>query len=426
VDELAFDGAVVIARLGTLPGARELLQLAAERRDVELVGGSVRDLLLGREPRELDVVVGEDAAGAARALAARLGAPAVPCEHERFGTASVRFSGGRIDLATRRAEQYAAPGALPRVRAGTPEQDLRRRDFTVNAIAVALDPAAGAPMRAVEHAREDLIEGRLRVLHRDSFRDDPTRLLRLARYGARLGFAAEQATAALAREALAARALDTVSGARTGAELRLALAEPDACAALAALAELGVLVALHPRLRFQQPLARAALALLAESRGECGVQLRPDLLLLASTALALVAGAGEDPRGELGGLLDRLEFAASDRDRVVALALAAPRLIEQLPAATTASGLAAVVAGLPPEAVALAGAASEPAAEPARRWLGELQGVSLRIDGNDLIAAGMPEGPEVGRRLRALLDDRLDGELPDERDAQLRAALERT
>ena len=147
-------------------------------------------------------------------------------------------------------------------------------------------------MHAAPGALEDLRAGRLRVLHEQSFIDDPTRLLRMARYPARLGFAVEDHTAALAAAAIATRALDTVSGARIGAELRLALAEDDAVASLAAMDELGLLDALHPRLRFEEPVVRAALALLPEDG-------RPDLALLASLVLPLALRAGDDPRAEI-------------------------------------------------------------------------------------------------------------------------------
>src|SRR5207248_1818743 len=155
-------------------------------------------------------------------------------EHERFGTATV----DGVDVVRARAERYPQPGALPEVRPGTIDDDLQRRDFSVNAIAVALD---GAEVRAVDHAGEDLDARRLRVLHDDSFRDDPTRLWRLARYAARLRFAIEERTLQLASEAVADGALMTVSGVRMGNELRLALREPDPVAALVEAASLGLL-----------------------------------------------------------------------------------------------------------------------------------------------------------------------------------------
>src|SRR5436190_4913601 len=254
-------GTALLERLPQLPGGRELLAAAAVREDVELVGGATRDLLLGQRPRELDVVVGSGAEELAHELADALGlvgsyAGVRAGAHERFGTAFLVWEEGRIDVATRRAETYLGPGALPEVRPGGPEEDLQRRDFTVNAIALALAGPQRGELRAPPHALHDLAAGRLRVLHAASFIEDPTRLLRLGRYLARLGFRAETQTARLAAAALARGALATVSGARVGAELRLALAEPDPVAALTALARLGVLGAIDPRLGFDEGLAR--------------------------------------------------------------------------------------------------------------------------------------------------------------------------
>jgi tRNA nucleotidyltransferase (CCA-adding enzyme) len=417
---------IVLERLQGLPGGEVLLELAGEREDVELVGGAVRDLLLGRTPRELDVVVGGEGVSFARAaptlanqLASRFNVLAGEDvtsvnEHERFVTATVRWDGGQIDIATRRAESYGVPGALPDVSAGTEEKDLDRRDFTINAIAIRLGGARRGELRAVPGALSDLEQRRLRVLHEQSFDDDPTRLLRMARYQARLGFAVEDHTAALAAAAVATRALDKVSGARVGAELRLALAEDDAVAALAAMDDLGLLDALHPRLRFEEPVARAALALLPEDG-------RPDLALLASLLLPLALRAGDDPRAEIGSLLDRWDFPAADRDRVAAATVAVPRLIEELPAAERPSRLRTVAAGVPLEGVALAGALG--AQESARRWLQDTRHIHLEITGDDLLMAGVPEGPEIGQRLEAVLKLRLDGELPNGREAERQAAL---
>jgi tRNA nucleotidyltransferase (CCA-adding enzyme) len=423
-------GETVLERVRELPGGSELLEAVAARDDAELIGGATRDLLLGRTPLELDVVVERGAEQLARELAVALatddGATATAgVEHgayERFETAFVRWDGRRIDVATRRAESYGAPGALPDVRAGTPEEDLARRDFTVNAIAVALAGSRRGELRAPAHALEDLKARRLRVLHDRSFLDDPTRLLRLARYRARLGFEPEEHTALLAREAVRAGALDTLSPARLGAELRLALREPDPVAALASLDRLGVLAALTPPLRFDERPARGALgALPPDGRG--------DLLLLGSLLASTGAGGGEGRERSLRALLDALEFTASDRDRAVRTALLGPPLVERLAAAGSPSELRAVVRGAPLEAIALAAGidqleAPAPAALSARRWLEELRHVRLQITGDDLVSAGVAPGPEIGRSLDAVLDMRLDGELGDTREAQLQAALD--
>jgi tRNA nucleotidyltransferase (CCA-adding enzyme) len=476
----------LLERLKTLPGGAELLELAPP--GAYLVGGAVRDLLRDRAPRELDVVLvdedapfGHAAAGLADALAARFGVPAGANEHERFGTAIVEWAAGRIDVAAARRERYPTPGALPEVERAPLAEDLRRRDFTVNALALALGGECPGELLQAPEALADLRVGRLRVLHADSFRDDPTRLLRLARYRARLGFAVEERTAELAAAAVAGGALGAVSGARIGAELRLALAEPDAPAALAELARVGVLGALHPRLRFESELVRRALALLdagatggarewrpptarrcadpahAGEDSPRGISAgagrsdrdrsdrdrpdqhcpdldrpdldrpdldRPDLLILAATVLPLALRADGTPRVEIVALLDRLEFPAGDRDRVAAAATAVSLLVDELPRAAGPAELRAVARSVPPEGVALAGAVSEPAAQAARRWLRDTRHVRLAIDGGDLLAAGIPEGPEIGRRLERVLRMRLDGELGDGPEAELRAALE--
>ncbi len=383
----------LLDRVARLPCGRLLLDAAAGSAGVHLVGGAVRDLLLERAPRELDVVVEGDIG----ALAAALGDDAT--SHERFATATVRLGDCRWDLASARAEDYARPGALPDVRQAGIDEDLRRRDVTVNAIALDL---AGGELRAVEHALEDLRAGCLRVLHDASFRDDPTRLWRIARYAARLGFELEEHTAALFAAAVADGVAERVSGARIGNELRLALVEPDPVAALESAVALGI----APWLQVDRRRTASARALLAEGEG------RRDLLVLG----AALAEGGDDADQRLAGL----DFSAAERARLRPAA-DARRIALQALAAQSPSQLARALRGLPLEAIALAGA--DGAEEPVRRWLDELRHVRLAIDGDDLIAAGIARGPQIGRRLAATLDRRLDGELGDDHDSQLASAL---
>ena len=423
----------LLEQLQAQPGGKELL--AAAPAGAFLVGGAVRDLLLGgRRPRELDVVVdggyapfGRAAARLAATLASRLGAHASVNEHERFGTVTVEWDDGRIDITTARRERYPTPGALPEVRAASLAEDLQRRDFTVNALACALDGAGPGELHAAPHAEEDLRAGRLRVLHERSFLDDPTRLWRLARYRARLGFAVEERTAELAADAVAGGALRTISGARVGAELRLALGEADAVAALTALEELGVLAALHPRLGFDARLARDALGLLSEVEGGSGTDPRPDLLLLAVLFQPLAADLQEGVEREMHALMDGMEFPAAERDLVLRAAICAEALADELAHAEENSEVYEAASYESVEGVALAGAQGElhwsEAGFSAQRWLSELRNVRLEITGADLLAAGIPEGPEIGRRLEAALCAKLDDELAGGREAELAAAL---
>jgi tRNA nucleotidyltransferase (CCA-adding enzyme) len=365
-------------------GAR-LLGIFGPDDGVHLVGGAVRDLLLERAPRELDVVVEGDVDPVAQRLGGEVTA------HDRFGTARVRCDGCAFDLVRARAESYAHPGALPDVRPGTLDEDLRRRDVTINAIALSLD----GTLNAVDRALDDLRDGLLRVLHDASFADDPTRVWRVARYGARLGFAVEEHT-----RALAARAdPSTVSGDRLGAELRLALREPDPPAVFATLRSLNP--AYLPA--GFQPRPRALPAALALLPGDG----RADLLTLAACTGGMDAAA-------LLSWLDEMGFTAPERDLVAA----ASRFVTGAPlrAAATNAEIARAARGAPVEAVALAGG------DNARRWLDELRHVRLEIDGRDLLAAGIPEGPEVGARLQRALDRKLDGEVSG-REEELAAAL---
>jgi tRNA nucleotidyltransferase (CCA-adding enzyme) len=408
-----------LERLAELPGGPELTELGARRGDLALVGGAVRDLLLGRTPRELDVVVDENALQLAEELAASLqlrGATAINVTaHERFGTAALAWDDGRVDIAERRAETYAAPGALPDVRAGTADEDLARRDFTVNAIAIPLGGRQHGQLLCVEHALPDLAAGHLRVLHDTSFSDDPTRLLRLARYSARLRFQPEPHTLELAQQALADGALGTVSQARIGAELRLALSEADAVGAVGALDQLGVLSAMQPSIHFDAALAGRALELLPDDG-------RPDLLLLGASLLALAAE--EEGAHAMFELLDGLEFPAPDRERAIRTALGAPSVAPALAGVESASEINSVLGAHTLEAVALGAAMSDSATDAVRHWLARSRHVRLEIGGDDLLAAGVPSGPEIGQRLTRVLALKLDGRVGNGRRAELRAALE--
>ncbi len=404
---------VLLDVLAEQPGGSRLKHAVdgAQLANVHLVGGSVRDMLRGGTPRELDVVVEGEIEPLLDALDGRL------IRYERFGTAAVFLDNGRVDVTRARRERYEHPGALPQVEPATLAEDLLRRDFTVNAIALSLSDGA---LSAVPEAQADLAARRLRVLHPQSFCDDPTRLLRLGRYGARLGFSPDSQTAKLATEAVGNGALLTVSGARIGAELRLAFSEADPVGALAALAELGVLKALGFTGDVPERVLETALTLLPED-GDASV------LLLAG-----LIDADADPAAT-ALLLDRLQFSATVRERALAAISAGPSLAGALSSCRLASQLRALAAPLPIEAVALAGAQSTSTdgsgsdnrgAAQAERWLKQLRHVQLEIGGGDLIAAGVPEGPEVGRRLQATLDRRLDGELAAGREAELAAALE--
>jgi tRNA nucleotidyltransferase (CCA-adding enzyme) len=334
---------------------------------VYLVGGAVRDLLLGRGRADIDLVVEGDAF----ALAARLGAE--PIAHERFGTAKVLLDGHEIDIASARAETYAHPGALPEVSAALIEEDLGRRDFTINAMAI---PLEGEPRLIDPHGGQaDLEAGLLRILHPASFVDDPTRAIRAARYAARFGFSLEPET----ERWLRATRLETVSADRREAEL-LRLAD--------------------------EATAPEAYRLLAEW----------ELIDLREGGVDLARRVGELLELPLWELRTRRNQA------VHAAAMGPPAGEVDLAAANPSRPSDAVALVLAYNAVEMVLARASGAA-----WLDDYlekwSEVDLEISGADLIAAGIAEGPAVGRGLAEAKRKKLDGEV-EGREQELAAALE--
>jgi tRNA nucleotidyltransferase (CCA-adding enzyme) len=365
--------------------------IAASDADVYLVGGAVRDLILGRPFVDVDLAV----EGEAPKLAAELGSP--DGGETRFGTASVERRGYRYDLARTRSERYPQPGALPEVEPAGIDADLARRDFTANAVALGLSGPRTGELLATAGALDDLRAQQLAVLHDQSFLDDPTRLLRLARYAARLGFEPAPHTRELATTAIANGALETISGTRIGNELRLLATELDPVAAFEAVADLGL------PWTIDAPVARRALeALPADGR--------PDLLVLAC-----VLGQNEQLICEL----DRLGFTATDRD-AIAEAAQASRLAQRLATADTRSEIARTVGTSGIETVALA--FSQGAPSQSLTWLQDLRHLTLDITGDDLTQHGIPEGPAIGKALANARAALMDGTATD-RESQLRVAL---
>jgi tRNA nucleotidyltransferase (CCA-adding enzyme) len=393
-------------RVRRLPGMGHLLPALEGLPPTYLVGGAVRDLLRGADAVDLDIAVEGDARSVARALADRLGGTAR--EHERFGTATVRAGDLVFDLATTRCETYDEPGALPRVEKATLDEDLRRRDFSINAMATGLtgddlghlyDPCGGVA---------DLEQGVVRVLHDGSFIDDPTRLLRAVRYEVRLGFRMDRRTEDLARSAAAAGALRTVSGARVRDELMDLLSEPEAPAGVERMHDLGLDRALHPALDADPELAASA------SLGAAAIG--------ADRALSALAALCSAAPQRLDGWLSELHLTSEERDAVARAARVAPRLAAELSEREhQPSELRALLGREPPLSLALALAMQAPS-EPILRWVTDLRHVRLEITGDDLLAAGVREGPVLGRALYETLDRKLDG-LVSGRAEELEAAL---
>lgn len=232
-----------------------LIREAASQRGlpVYIVGGSVRDLALGRPLNDFDLTVEGDAIKLARSLASRYGGKVTA--HTKFGTAKWfvpdKLKRGTpahdtLDIISARSETYKHPAALPTVRLGSIEDDIRRRDFTMNALAIRLDGSHFGELRDDLNGMDDLQKGKIRVLHPRSFIDDPTRMYRAVRYEGRYGFKIAKETLALIPEARPF--VEGLSAQRIRHELDLILDEPNAVSMLTRLDELNLLSIIHPAL----------------------------------------------------------------------------------------------------------------------------------------------------------------------------------
>ena len=385
-----------------LPLLQSLKDLSFARGEaVYLVGGPVRDRLLGLPVKDLDFVVEGNAPALARDLAGQIGGRAVV--HGRFGTATVSLNEVKLDLVTARREVYPVPGALPEVEPASLDEDLVRRDFSINAMALPLggdstlyDPLGG---------RVDLHDGLIRSLHSGSFRDDPTRLFRAVRYERRLGFRLERETEIQLLAAVRAKVGEGVSGDRFRHELARIFEEEFPAKALVRAVELGVLPHLHPALRRTDILERwAAVREEADRSGEAG-----PLAWLAALAYPLPAGDGESLAHRLNMpaawarvvrdaiKVRQLEYSLAGQDLAPSEGY---RLLEGISLETLYLG--AGVADLPGTAGNLAS------------YLTTWRHVRPFLGGQDLLDLGVPAGPLVGRVLddlhRAVLDRQVTGE----------------
>jgi tRNA nucleotidyltransferase (CCA-adding enzyme) len=420
--------AAVRARLGEIERLVQVLpaieRVAAAHDPVYLVGGAVRDVLLGEQSLDLDLMVEGDAIAFAEALAAELGATCHP--HEKFQTAVVkgRDSEGnsvRIDVATARTEVYVSPGALPEVERSTLRHDMARRDFTINAMATSLRAEDLGATYDFFGGFRDLGRRTVRVLHNLSFVEDPTRLLRAVRYEARLGFEMDRHTLSLARGCIEMRLVGDLASARLRDELIDLLREPRALAALERMSEIGLDRALHPGLD-AGPETRA----LVERAAELGRRppftgaVRMTLVRLALLCQRLGAA-------EIYDWLSKLKLRRRDQDVVAAAATLAPslggRLEDDEP--PTPSELREALDGVPLEAllVAVLSARDRGLVEDrVRSYVELIRDTRLEITGDDLKRAGAPESPAIGRALEETLSLKLDG-FVEGRDEELRAAL---
>lgn len=382
-----------------------LRQLSAQTATpTYLVGGPVRDALLGAPLLDLDFAIEGNAPALAQQLAEHLGPDTRLTVHPRFGTATITLPPStdhpaanidfHIDLVTARSESYLQPGQLPIITPGDIADDLARRDFTINALALPLTPQP-TPLLDPHGGLDDLDAGIIRHLHPRSFIDDPTRMLRAVRYEQRFRFRIHPATQAAISDALAQGYMNAVSGDRWRRELERILDEPNPLLPLQRAAELGLLTGLHPALTHAPALRQLPTA---SDRPPT-----PDNCLAALFAPLSPHNAEQ--------VIRRLRLsgrrAALSRD-TIALRESEPQIRA---GAAQPSNLARLLAGRQPAAVAAWAALTQDpeVATALRRYANELQFIKPQLNGAALLAIGIPQGPTIGEILSRLQDARLDG-----------------
>ena len=376
---------------------RELSETIAQVESVYVVGGVVRDLILGREPGDADLSVVGDAGAFSRALAGRLGA-ARPTESEfltfKITLGNTSEGATSIDVVTARAETYPEPAALPDVVPSSIKDDLERRDFTVNSMGISLSDSDWGNLVDPMNGLGDIMRKRIRVLHDASFIDDPTRLFRAVRYAVRLDFSIDSTTKSLIDDSLGK--VDRLSGARLRNEFELMLGEPKRVEILHEAEDLGLLAAISPGLR----IGSRSLEVM-----ESGASTRfEDLLALSTFGLTQdeaeqVAKRFDGPemwtktiRGnpELADLVAVLDRSDIRRSEVA-------EILDSVPL----QSIRAYIAAGPPL----------PRRDRMIEYIDKIRFERPEITGDDLIAAGIEEGPVIGQLIDIVRRARLDGQV---------------
>jgi tRNA nucleotidyltransferase (CCA-adding enzyme) len=394
-----------------LPGEiQRLLAVVGKEGDrsgvnVYLVGGVVRDLLLHARNLDLDIMVEGDGIAFARRLGKILDGRVN--SYKRFETAVVVLpSGLKLDVATARAEYYESPGALPKVEHGTIKMDLFRRDFSINSLALQLNPKRFGTLHDFFGGQKDLRDGRIRVLHNLSFVEDPTRVFRAIRFEMRLNFRLGEVTRRLIKDAVDKDLLENIVGRRLYGELNQILKEKNPLPALQRMEELGVLRYIHPKMKITRTVLRL-FRVLAKRMTEIGEEGGESACLYLA---ALSECLGSRQRKDL---VERLAVPARVRERLAALVREGRRVAKlvdsNLP--LTPGEAFELLSGSPREVVIYAWARTTRRGSAAAigKYLRESVHLTTFIGGGDLKALGYPPGPLYRKMLSALLREKVDG-----------------
>jgi tRNA nucleotidyltransferase (CCA-adding enzyme) len=400
---------------------RKVGQLGDERGcQVYVAGGVVRDLLLGRITLDLDLAVEGNGIAFARLVAERYGAGLAV--FERFATARLVFPGSlKMDIATTRRESYAQPAVLPVVHPASIEEDLYRRDFTINAIAVQLNPGQFGRMLDPYGGQRDLRARTIRVLHAGSFQDDPTRIFRAIRFEQRFGFRLERTTFRLLAQAASTNLIRQLSGPRLQNEILLLFGEHDPVRAIARLAQLKLIRFLHYRLYYTKNVKQVVAAV--PKALTWWTRLFPDSQIDRPIIYLMALSSGCSPV-VVATMIRRLALSREQAKKVSAAGSRIDRALKRLTEKETVrpSQVYRILSEFSDEALVLllAKVASTQYGRRSsllkRRLVAYVKHRTIRtaLTGRDLQALGLAAGPQYKTILGKLLDARIDGMITTE------------
>jgi len=392
----------------------------ADRCEVPLfvVGGCVRDLLLGIENLDLDLVVEGDGIAFSRKLGDMLHAKVKV--HERFGTAILMLPDGfKLDVATARTEYYEYPTALPTVEQSSIKKDLYRRDFTINALAVRLNGKGFGDVLDFYGGQRDLNDKVIRVLHGLSFVEDPTRVFRAIRFETRFGFHLGKDTAALITGAVKMSLFHRLSGHRLLEELKLLLDEREPKQAIKRLAEFGLLRFVHPKLSWSDRLDKllAALEEAVDWYRLLYLDRKMDVWLVYMMGLLELL-----PERAVKDVLKRFPLSEQEATKLKMARVGSHTVIRRLASKRSLkpADVYRLLSGLSDETllILMAKSKGETVKRQVSAFLTTYQHVKPILTGADLKARGLKPGPQFKKILDRLLDARLNEEIKTESEEQ--------
>ena len=382
-----------------------------------LVGGMVRDILLGEENLDIDIAVEGEGIVFAEELAGRLSGRVQG--KTRFGTAVVTFPGRiKIDIATTRSEYYEHPAALPEVRRSSSLRDDQfRRDFTINAMSIRLNPGKFGDLIDFFGGEKDLKEGVIRALHEESFLDDPTRIFRAVRFAERYGFKIEKHSESLIKKAVESAMFDELTIERLRDELVLIFSEKKPIKAIGKMAKLHELKFIHPRIKFNNNLRK-----LVEEVGKTLAWFKdsfPGEKITAPWLIYFAALLDELTLKEISTTCRRFHLSRKNEERIVRGKKGVTKKMKALSKKEQLkpSRIYRQLEDLPLESLLLLMAkAKEESRERITFYLRELRSVKPKMNGHELQKLGLEPGPRFAKILKKLLYARLDGRLRTKED----------